>query len=139
TNTGNLTKTFMRLPGKFLCVPAGSYTFHTLSFCNTNNVNHFILSKDFSNWNLLLEMSNGKVNLISNGSTIQLDLHDVCLLDAFTQELDLGVGNNPHNTAILLNFGKVSFNLFLAYVISPLFGCIGESPLLRLVPVGVKC
>ena len=70
---------------------------------HTNDVNHLILLKDSSNWNLLLKVIPGKVNLVSNRSTIELDLHDVGLLLPAPEDLHLCVHDDTDGGAVLLH------------------------------------
>ena len=55
-------------------------TLESVTLGDTNNVDAFILSKDSGDRDLLLEVLSGKVNLVGDASTVQLDLHDVGLL-----------------------------------------------------------
>merc|ERR1719402_1131920 len=66
TNTGDLPQTLVGLPGELLCVPPAGYAFETMTLGDTDYVNHLILSKDSSYWNLFLEVISCKVNLIRN-------------------------------------------------------------------------
>lgn len=64
-------------------------TFEALALGNTNNINHFILSKYGRDWNWLLKVLTGPVHLLGNCTTIELNLHDVCLFLALSKELHL--------------------------------------------------
>merc|ERR1719513_472256 len=54
------------LQGYLLGVPSAGDTFEAVTLCDTNDINHLILGKDSSNWNLFLEVVSCEVNLISN-------------------------------------------------------------------------
>ena len=55
-------------------------TLKTMTLGDSNDVDHLILGKDSSNWDLLLKMVSGKVNLVGDRTSIELDFHNVSLL-----------------------------------------------------------
>merc|ERR1719341_2197547 len=85
-----------------------------------------------------LEVLSGKVNLIGDASTDQLDLHDVGLLLPPVEQLHLGVDDDSDDSAVLLHLSKLLRNLLLAEVISPLGVRLGKGLLLGLGPVLVE-
>merc|ERR1719341_903131 len=85
-----------------------------------------------------LEVLSGKVNLVGDASTIQLNLHDVGLLLPPVEQLHLGVDDNSDDSAVLLHLSKLLRNLLLAEVISPLGARLGKGLLLGLGPVLVE-
>merc|ERR1719154_1080309 len=105
---------------------------------NTNDVNHLILSKNSSDGDLLLKVFPGKVNLVSNRTTIKLDLHDVSLLLPSAENLHLCVDNHTDGGAVLLHLIQILLDLFLAKIISPLSAGLSEGLLLGLRPVLVE-
>merc|ERR1711970_711019 len=138
TDTGNLPQALVRLPGQLLGVPSAGNTLEPMSLSHTNDVDHLILSEDSSNWNLLLEMISGKVNLVGNRTTVQLDLHNMGLLLPASENLHLGVDDDPDSGAVLLHLAQLLLNLLLAQVIGPLSAGLREGLLLRLRPVLVE-
>ena len=75
---------------------------------------------------LLFEVFTGKVDLIGDGSTVQLDFHDVgLLLTAF------------QNLAILLDLRQVLFDLLFAHIVFPLKAGFSKGLLFRFAPVRV--
>ena len=72
-------------------------TLEAFSLGDTDQVDHFVLGKDVHDGDGLLEHSVGVVDLIGDGATVKLDLHNVGLLLPLAQELLLGVGDQPHN------------------------------------------
>ena len=80
SNTSNLPQTLMGLTGQLLCVPSAGYTLESMTLGHTDNINALIHAEDLRDWDLLLKVSSGKVNLLSDGSTVQLDLSEESLL-----------------------------------------------------------
>jgi len=138
SDTSDLTKTFVRLPGQLLGVPTRSDTLEAFSLGDTNNVDHFILSKDLLDGDLLFEVLSGKVNLVSDGSTVQLDFHNMSLLLATFQKGLLGMADHTDNLAVLLDLAKVLFDLLLSDLILPLKAGFGKGLLFRFTPVLVE-
>lgn len=89
SNTGNLSETLVRLARQLLGVPTTGHSLETLSLGNSDDVNHLVLAEDLANGHWLLEMFLHPVDLIFNGATVQLDLHDVSLLLALLDQTDL--------------------------------------------------
>merc|ERR1712241_1635028 len=138
SDTSNLTKTLVRLPRKFLGVPPGSDALEAFSLGDTDQVDHLVLGKDVHDGDGLLEHSVGVVDLVGDGATVQLDLHNMGLLLPLAQELLLGVGNQPHDLAVFLNLGQILLYFLLAGFVLPLHAGLGESLLLGLGPVLVE-
>merc|ERR1712032_1189956 len=68
----------------------------------------------------LLEMVPGEVNLVRDGATVELNLHDVRLLLPPSKDLHLSVDNDSDHGAVLLHLSEVLLNLLLTEVIGPL-------------------
>ncbi len=75
-----------------------------------------------------------KTHLVGDGSAVELDLHDVRLLLAAPEQLLLGVADDPHHGAVLLDLGQLLLDLLLAKVVLPLLAGLGEGLLLGLGP-----
>ena len=103
SNTGNLSQTLVSLPGQLLGVPSASHALESMTFGHSNHVDHFILGKDSSYRTLFLEVIPGKVDLVCNRSSVQLDLHDVGLLLPASEDLHLCVDNHTDGGAVLLH------------------------------------
>ena len=70
----------MSLPGKFLGVPPGGDSLKSVTLGNADDVHHLVLGEHGSDGDLLLEVVPGEGDLVSDGATVELDLHDVSLL-----------------------------------------------------------
>jgi hypothetical protein len=134
-DASDLAETLVSLAGQLLRVPTRSDTLESLSLGDTDAIDHLVLGEDLLDGNLLLEVIASEVNLIGDGSTVQLDLDNVSLLLTATQQLLLGVADHADHLAILLHLGKVLLDLFLAGIVLPLLAGLGERLLLRLRPV----
>merc|ERR1719334_2511214 len=138
SNTSNLPQTLVSLPRELLGVPPACNTFKSMTLGNTNDINHFILGKDSTNWNLLLKMISGEIDLVSNGAPIKLDLHDVSLLLPTSKDFHLGMNNNPDCGAVFFHLSQILLNFLLSKIISPFSARFGKSLLLGLRPILVK-
>merc|ERR1719147_675566 len=138
SNTSNLPQALVRLPGQLLGVPPTRHALEAMALGHSYYVYHLVLGRDSTHWNLLLKVIPGKLDLISNGATIQLNLHDVSFLLPPPQNLHLSVHDDPDHSAVLLDLLEIFLNLLLAQVISPLGAGLGEGLLLALGPVLVE-
>lgn len=64
-------------------------TFVSFALGDTNNINGFISSEDIVNWHSLLQVLTGPVYLLADGTTINLDLHNVGFLLPLSHQLHL--------------------------------------------------
>merc|ERR1719400_613081 len=135
SNTGNLPETLVSLPWKLLGVPPAGNTLVSMTLGHSDDVDHLVLGEHLADRHLLLKVLTGKVDLVSNRASVELDLHDVGLLLPAAQKLHLGVDDDPDGGAVLLHLVEVLLDLLLAEVISPLGARLGESLLLGLGPV----
>merc|ERR1719225_462512 len=138
SHTGNLPQTLVSLPRQLLGVPSAGHALEPVALSHADDVHHLVLGEHSSHGNLLLEMVPGEVDLIGDGSSIELDLHDVSLLLSAPQDLHLGVDEDTDDSAVLLHLGQVLLDLLLAKIISPLGAGLGEGLLLGLGPVLVE-
>jgi len=137
SDTSDLTETTVRLTGKTSDTPAGDDTFTTVTTSDTEHVDHLVRSEDTVNGDSLLEQVLGEVNLGSNVTTVDLDLHDVGLLLAKLDLLDLGVGDEANNGAVVLDALELGLDVVVAFL-GVLLGVLGESLSLGLEPVLVE-
>lgn len=137
TDTGNLTQTLVSLTGELLGAPSAGDTLETVTLGDGNDVDNLILLEDGVDVDGLLEQVVGEVDLLGDGATVDLDLHQVGLLLLERGLADLGVGKNTDNSAVLLDALKLAGDGSTA-ALSVLLGVLGEGLLLALVPVLVE-
>jgi hypothetical protein len=64
-------------------------TLVSTTLCDTNAVNHLILGEDGIDRDRLLKLFLGPIDLLADGASVDLDLHDVSLLLALLHQLHL--------------------------------------------------
>jgi hypothetical protein len=101
TNASNLTKTLVSLARKLLDSPTVGSTLKSTTFGCTNNVNVVEFIEDVADWDLFFKKSASELELIGNGASVDLNFHDVGLLLAKVELLNLGVGNDTDDLAVL--------------------------------------
>jgi len=138
TDASDLPETLVRLTGKLLGVPTGGDTFLSLSFVDSDDVDHFVFSEDSVYIDRFFEHGPGVIHLITDTSSIHLNLHDVGLLRAQWQKLHLGMSDNTDDFAVLLHLLEIAFDLLLAVLILPFAASFAEGLLLGFVPVLVE-
>lgn len=124
----------MRLSGKLGDTPTLGNTLVTLTVGDGNGVNDLVLLEDGSNTDLLLEVRLGELDLVGNGTTVDLDLHEVGLLLGETSLAVLGVGKDSDDRTVLLDTLELSGD-GSTRVLGVLLVVSGESLLLGSVPV----
>jgi len=135
SNTGNLTETTVGLTWETGDTPTGSDTLESLTFGDSNNIDLFVLCEDRINSDLLLEEIFGKVDLgFRVGSSVDLDFHNVSLLDAEVEFLNLCVGDDADDGAELGNSVKLGINI-LSSIGLVLGDVLGVGLFLCLVPI----
>lgn len=137
TNTGDLTQALVSLTGQLGGTPTAGDTLETVTLGDSNDVDHLVLLEDAVDLDGLLKEVAGEVNLVGNGTTVDLDLHEVGLLLLEGSLADLGVGEDTDDSAVLLDALELAGDGGAA-VLSVLLGVLGEGLLLALVPVLVE-
>ena len=137
TDTSNLSETLVCLSRKLLGSPSAGNTRETVTLGDSNDIDHLILLEDGADLNWLLEETAGELYLLGNATSVDLDLHQVCLLLLERGLADLGVGENTDDGAVLLDALELAGDRG-AGVLRVLLGVSGESLLLALVPVLVE-
>jgi len=109
TNTGNLAKTLVSLTRQLFDVPTSDNTFDSVTLGDADDVNHLILAENILDRNRLLQQPASKVDLLWDGTAVELDFVDVGLLLSFLKKLDLSVGDDADDGAVFLHLGKILF------------------------------
>ena len=136
TNTSNPSVTSMSLLLKELGSPSLGDTGNSLTLGDTDDINDLVLSEDVVNGDVLLKEALGEVDLLGNGSSVDLDLDDVTLLGSqVLEEIWLGVSDKSDDLAVLLD----SVDLGLERLGAVVLEVLGEGGLLLAgVPVLVE-
>jgi len=117
-NAGNLTETLVGLPRELLGAPTVGDTFETVTLGDAENINHLRLVEHLLDRDGLLHVLLGPGDLgCSVGTAVKLNLHDVSLLlTKVREQVNLGVGNDTDNLAVLGDLGELFFVDLLAVV-----------------------
>jgi hypothetical protein len=110
SDTSDLAETSMRLTVKSGTSESLDGTNHTFTAGNANSVNNFVHVEDIANFDLLLELAIGKVDLLSNGTTVNLNFQDMGLALTETKFADLGSGKDTDGSAVFLDAGEIAVN-----------------------------
>jgi hypothetical protein len=135
-DTGDLAKTTVSLSGKSGDTPTGDNTGKSLTLGGGADIDALTLSEHSGAVELLLEHADGEVDLVGDGSTVDLDLEDLGHLLAKLDLAVLGVGDDAHDGGVLLDLGLLSVDLL--GLLGVLLGVLGEGLALGLVPVLVE-
>jgi len=103
SNTSDLAETLVGLARQFLGVPTAGNSLESVTLGYTNGVDHLVLSKDIVDGNLLLEMLAGPVDLVRDGTSVNLDLHNMSFTLTVAHNAHLSVSDDTDNRAILLD------------------------------------
>lgn len=137
TDTSNLTETLVGLARKLLGTPAGGDTAETVTLGDGDDIDNLVLLEDGVDRDGLLEKLTAEVDLLGDGTTVELDLHKVGLLLLERGLADLGVGEDTDDGAVLLDALELTGDGSTT-ALGVLLGVLGESLLLALVPVLVE-
>ena len=129
TNTGDFAETLVRLARKLLSAPTVSDTLETVTLRNRDNIDDLVLLEDGADLDRLLEKTLRKLDLVRDGSTVDLDLHEVRLLLGETSLADLGVREDTDNGAVLPDALELTGD-GLSTILSVLLRVTGECLLL---------
>ena len=127
----------MSLARQLLGSPTVGDTLKSMTLGHSDNVDVLILLKDGGNLDRLLEELVAEVDLVSNRTTVELNLHEMSLLLGEAGLADLGVRKDTDNSAVLANALELTSD-GLAAILGVLLGVASEGLLLGAVPVLVE-
>lgn len=137
TNTGNLAETLVSLARKFLGAPTVGNTLETMTLGDSDNVDDLILLEHGVDVDRLLKEAVCKLDLVSDGATVDLNFHEVGFLLAKAGLADLGVCKDTDDGAVFadaLELASSGLSTILC-----MFLCVaGECLFLGTVPVLVE-
>lgn len=140
TNTGDLAETTVSLTGETGDAPTGGDTFETVTLGCANGIDHLILVEDVADGDEAFEEVLTEVDLLGDGTTVDLDLHEVSLLLTEVQLAHVSVSEHADDVAVLLDaleFGVGAIAAFLL-VVGEALSVLGEGLFLGVVPVLVE-
>ena len=115
SNTSHLAETFMCLPRELFRTPAVRDSLKAVTFRNSNDIDTLILLKDASGFNTLLEEPLRIFNFVRNGTTVNLNLHEVCLLLLEASFADLSVRKDTDDSAVFPDTLELTGDGFAAF------------------------
>jgi hypothetical protein len=80
-----------------------SDTLESVTFRNGNNIDTLVLLEYRTDIDGLFKVGFGEFDLVGNGTTVDLDFHEVCLLLFEAGFGELGVGKDSDNGTVLLD------------------------------------
>ena len=137
SDTGDLSETSMCLTLESLDTESLDDTLGSLTLGDTNEIDALVLLEDLRDLDLLLELALGEVNLIGDGTSVKLDLHDLGLVLSELELADLGGADHSDNGAVLLDAVEVLGDWSVGSLLVSL-GILGEGSLLGSGPVLVE-
>jgi len=139
TDTSDLSETSMSLAVKARHTESLDHTLGTLTAGHTDDVSHLVLVEDLADGDFLLEVAVSVLDLVSDGSTVELDLHNVGLVLTELELADLGGAKNADNSAVLSDALEVALDGSLGGVgLLEAISVLAESSLLGVHPVLVE-
>jgi len=136
SNTSDLTETLVCLSWQASGTPTGGHTLVTVTLGDTNDVDVLALVEKSVDLDFLLEEAFGIGNLIGDGATVDLDLHEVSLLLTMLELSNLGVSQDTNDSGVLLDASQLPFQ-DLGVALDGLL-VLGEGLLLGSEPVLVE-
>jgi len=137
TDTSNLTETTMSLTRETSNTPTRHDTGVTATLGDSEDIDHIVLREYRVDRDLALEEILTPINLLRDGTTIDLNLHQVSLLLSQLHLADLRVSQDADSVTVLLHTGQLVLHVLVAGI-SDASSVAVESLLLALVPVLVE-
>jgi len=138
TDTSDLSQSLVGLTRKSGNSPTFDDTLETVTFGDSDDIDHFVLVENSVDIDGFLEKVFGEVDLLGDGTTVNLDLHQVSLLLSVSELSDLGVGQDSNDGAVLLDLSEIGIDGLVLVLGKVLESVFGKGLLLGLVPVLVE-
>jgi len=135
SDTSDLSETSMGLSGQSLGSESLGDSCVSFTLGNTENVNHFILIEDLGDSDFLFKVLLGEIDLLGDGTSVDLDFEDMSLLLSEVELINLGVYDNSDDSTIFLNSVELALSGLL---VAPFLDVLAESLLLGVHPVLVQ-
>jgi len=100
SDTSHFTKTSMRFAWKTSAAPSSNYTMKAMTLCDTNYINHFVLSENICHLHFPFKQAHDKIYFLFRGASIDLDFFDMRFLGSNFGFTDLCVANRTDDLAI---------------------------------------
>ena len=139
-DTSDLAATSVRLALQSLDVEALDHTLGALTLGDTDDIDALALLEDAADADLLLELAVGPLDLVLDGATVNLDLHDVSLVLTEGKLADLSGADHADNSGVLGDAVDIALHVLLGALVGLVLAVdvLGESLLLGVHPVLVE-
>jgi len=137
SNTSDLSATSVRFSLKTLDSESLDDTLSSLTAGDSNDIETLRVLEDLSDFDFLLEVGLGPLDLVGDGSSVNLDLHKVSLVLTESELADLSGTDHTNDGAVLDNTGDILGNWSLGSLLISV-GVLGEGLLLGVGPVLVE-
>merc|ERR1719506_3331931 len=117
------SKTSVRLTWETGYTPSSRNTFVSTTLGYTQHINVLVLAENGIYGNLLLEQTFREIDLSSYITSVDLDFHNMCLLQSEIKFLNLCMCNNTNNRAKFLDSFQLGINV-LTTVFSVFLGAV---------------
>ena len=126
TNATNFSVTSVCFLLQMLDTESLDNTSETFTLGNSDNVDHLVFSEEGVNADFLFEKALSEVDLVGNGTTVNLDFEDLVFLLTEVELVEIGMGNDSNDRAVLLDSLEEKV---LSFLVEVLF-VMGEGSLL---------
>jgi len=139
SDTSNLTETSVSLSAELLGTESLDDALVSLTLGDADGVDALVGLENFSNGDFLFEFAPSPVNLLGNSATVNLNFHNLGLVLSLLDLADLSGSEHTHNSAVLLDTGKVPLDRVLVLGVELVaVSVLGEGLLLSVHPVLVE-
>ena len=91
SNASHFPQSFVSLARKLFCSSSMSDSFESVTFCHSDHIDHFVLAEHIHDRKFLLKPLKPELNLFLDSPSIDLELHNMRLLDSEVHNVSLRV------------------------------------------------